>query len=248
MRQSVNKVIIFGNCELSAVNYFYLTHDSCYEVIAFTTDKAYIKHNTSFGLPVIPFEHIETVYDPAEYQMSILLGFRDMNHLRSNKYMTAKSKGYKLLTYVSSKAIIWPGIQIGENCYIHENAVIQPFAVIGNNVVISAGSLVGHHSYIKDHCFLAANATILGSVIVEPYCVVGANATIMDGITVERECIIGAGSLITKDAREGEFYVGRSAELLSKTSRSLAPLLTWSHDVQRSGRSHYDGEPDESNV
>ncbi len=228
-----NKVIVFGTRELSLMNYFYLTHDSPLEVVAFTTDGAYIEEDTVCGLPVVPFEQVETIYPPTEHQMSILLGYRDVNRLRAQKYSQAKAKGYQLVSYISSKAIVWPGVEIGDNCYIYENAIVQPFVTIGNNVVVSVDGLIGHHSQVKDHCFVAARATILGCSTVEPYCLLGTNATVVDGITIARECIIGAGSIITSDTRERGVYISKPAELLSKPSNELGRLLTWSRDVKR---------------
>lgn len=230
-----NKVIIFGNAEISVVNHFYLTHDSPYEVVAFTVDESYIREDTLCGLPVVPFENVETLYSPTDHQMSIVLGIRDVNHLRAKKYAEGKKKGYRYINYVSSKAITWPGLNIGDNTYIFENTIVQPFAKIGSNVFVSTGCLVGHNSELKDHCFVSAGVTVLGNVSVGPYCVLGANATVLDGIAVGEECIVGAGALITKNTSNGSVYIGPQAERLSRSSKELAPLLTWSRDARQLG-------------
>ncbi len=228
------KVIVFGNEELSALNYFHLTHDSPYEVVAFTVDEAYLTEPRLFGLPVVPFETVERVYKPEDHKMSLLIGFRGANAFRSSKYSEAKRKGFECISYISSKAMIWPEVEIGENSFVHEGATVEPFAAIGNNVVISAASFVGHHTRIGDHCFLSARSTILGSVVVEPYCVIGANATVIDRLTIARETIVGAGGLITKDSREGGVYVGATAELLPRSSKEFSPFLTWSRHAKKS--------------
>lgn len=44
--------------------------------------------------------------------------------------------GDELITYVSSKATIWPEAAIGENCLIIENNVVRLFAEIGNDVIM----------------------------------------------------------------------------------------------------------------
>lgn len=225
----MKNVIIFGNGQAAEMNYFYLTHSSPYTVTAFTVDRTYIKEDTLFGLPMVPFEDVESMYSPHEYKMSILMSYRNLNRVRAEKYDQAKAKGYELLSYVSPKAVTWPGLAIGENCYIGENSVICPFAEIGNNVLIGAGSLIGHHSVIKDHCFIAPHAVVLGSTTIEPYCLIGANSTIRDGgVTIARECIIGAGVTITADTQERGVYIGKAAELLPKPSNELSSWLTWS--------------------
>lgn len=232
----MDRVIIFGNGQEAEMNYIYLTHSSPYEVAAFTVDRAYIKEDMLLGLPVVPFEDIESVYPPDEFKMSLLISYRKLNRLRAEKYDQAKAKGYELISYVSPKAVTWPGLVMGDNCYIAENSVICPFAEIGNNVFIGAGSLVGHHSVIKDHCFVAPHAVILGSATIEPYCLIGANSTIRDGgVIVARECIIGAGVSITADTREKGVYINRAAELLPKPSNELSTWLTWSVKSHKPG-------------
>ena len=223
----MEKVVLFGNTEVAGLNHFFLSHDSPYEVAAFTVDRAYIGEDTHFGLPVVPFEEVESICPPDEYKMAIPLGFRRVNRFRAEKYSHAKAKGYELITYVSSKATTWPGLVVGDNCFISENCVIQPFVEIGNNVVIASGTIIGHHSVIKDHCFLASGVVVLGAVTIEPYCVLGANSTIKDGVTIARECIIGAGATIARSTQERGVYVDQPADLLPKSSDVLSQWLTW---------------------
>ena len=45
-------------------------------------------------------------------------------------------KGYKLASYVSSKATLLNNRQFGENCFIFEDNTIQPFVKIGNNITL----------------------------------------------------------------------------------------------------------------
>jgi sugar O-acyltransferase (sialic acid O-acetyltransferase NeuD family) len=222
-----NRVIVFGNTNVAELNYFYLTHDSPYEVVGFTVDGAFRGKDMLCGLPVVPFENIEKIYPPREHKMSLPLGFRDVNRFRAAKYAQAKAKGYQLISYVSSKSITWSDLEIGDSCFIFESAVVEPGVRIGNNVMIGQGSVVGHNSIIKDHCFLAPHTAIMGGVTVEPYSVLGANSTVRDGVTIARECIIGAGVTITKTTKEKGVYLGKPAELLPKPSDELGAILTW---------------------
>jgi sugar O-acyltransferase (sialic acid O-acetyltransferase NeuD family) len=215
------------------MSYIFLSHDSLFEVVAFTVDQAYLKEETLCGLPVVPFEQVEAIYPPTTYKMSLFLGFRNVNRFRERKYSQAKAKGYELISYVSPHAVTWPGQVIGDNCFIGDHSVIGPFAEIGNNVFISAGSIIGHHSVIKDHCFIAAGTVLLGNVTVEPFCVIGANSTIKHSITIRRECIIGAGSYISKDTQEKGVYITKPAELMPKSSDEWNRLLTWAEDARR---------------
>lgn len=215
------KIVLFGNGQVASVAYFYLTHDSPHEVVAFTVDREYIKEDRLFDLPVVPFEKVESLYPPGEFNMLVMVSFANVNHLRAAKYYEAKTKGYDLITYISSRSTTWPGLVVGENCFIFEGNVIQPFVEIGDNVIIWSGNHIGHHSVIKNHCFLASHVVVSGSVTVEPYNFIGVNATLRDNITIARECVIGAGALILKDTKEYGVYVGQEAKLIPKRSDEL---------------------------
>jgi sugar O-acyltransferase (sialic acid O-acetyltransferase NeuD family) len=221
----MEKVVLFGTSSATNLIHFTLTHDSPYEVAAFTVDRSYIKEEKFCGLPVVPFEEIETVYPPDEYRMLVAIFASRVNKTRAEKYQQAKAKGYELISYISSKAITWPGLKVGDNCFIGEGVICRPFLEIGNNVIILPGACIGHNSVIKDHCFIAANTTLLGSVTVEPYCVLGANATILDGITVARECVIGAGSVIQENTQEKGVYRVNPPTLLPLPSDRLGNIL-----------------------
>lgn len=226
------KVIIFGNSLYAEHIFFFLTHDSPHSPIAFTADSGYIGRVELFGLPVVPFETVETIFPPSEYGMIVSLGFQRVNRLREEKYLQAKAMGYDLINYISSKAITWPGLAVGDNCIIGE-ATISPYVKIGNDVTIGSGAVIGHHSVIKDHCFISPGAVLPGGVTVEEYCLIGANATIKEGVTIARECIIGAGVTITKNTREKSVYADRPPELYPRPSDQLRTWLMWPTDPQK---------------
>lgn len=217
----MKKVIIFGTGDIGQLAHFYFTHDSPYEIAAFTADRNFITENKLLGLPVIPFEEIEQTYPPNEFNMFIALSYRNINKLRAEKYDDAKRKGYQLVSYVSTKSVYWGDTEIGENCFIFENQTIQPFVKIGNNVTMWSGNHIGHHSVIGDHCFIASHVVISGHVTIGPYCFLGVNSAIRDGITIAPECVIGAGALILKDTVAKGVYRGKTTKLYSDDSSKL---------------------------
>jgi len=208
------KVVIFGTGSFAEVAYYYLEKDSPYAVVAFTADKDLITEVEKFGLPVVPFEEVEKLYPPDRFKMFVAIGYSKVNKVREEKYNQAKEKGYELISYICSKAIVWDNVETGDNCFIFEANVIQPFVKIGNDVIIWSGNHIGHHSTIGDHCFIASHAVISGHCKIEPYCFIGVNATIIDGRTIAKECIIGADALIVKDTQKGGVYGGNPAKLL----------------------------------
>jgi sugar O-acyltransferase (sialic acid O-acetyltransferase NeuD family) len=220
----MKKIVIFGTGAFAEVAYYYLKNDSEYEIVGFSANKKFISQDNFCGLPVIPFEEIEKKFPPKEYDMFIAIVYTDVNKIREQIYNKAKTKGYNLINYVNSKAIIWDGIKMGDNCFILENVVIQPFVTIGNNVIIWSGNHIGHHSKIDDHCFITSHVVISGNVEIGSNCFLGVNSTIRDGITIAPECVIGAGSVILKDTKQKQVFSTNSTFLLSKSSDELTKL------------------------
>ena len=217
----MKKVVIFGTGAFAEVAYFYFKNDSQFEIVAFTENKEFMKKEKLFDLPIIPFEEIENIYPPSQYQLFIAVVYTKMNKIREKIFNEAKSKKYTLVSYVNSKAIIWEKIDIGENCFILENVVIQPFVKIGNNVIMWSGNHIGHHSKIADHCFITSHVVVSGNVQIGERCFLGVNSTIRDGIKIAKDCLIGAGTIILKDTKEKEVYKVKSTEPLQIKSDEL---------------------------
>jgi sugar O-acyltransferase (sialic acid O-acetyltransferase NeuD family) len=202
------KVVVFGTGSFAQCVRFYLQHDSEHEVVAFTVHRERMESDTYEGLPLVPFEEIVERYPPSEYAMYVAVGYRKINQIRASIYEEAKAKGYELVTYISSRCTHWPGLEVGDNCFIFEDNTIQPFVKIGNDVVLWSGNHIGHHASIGDHCFLASHIVISGHVHVGPYTFVGVNATTRDDISIGAGCIIGAGALVMRSTGDDELYPG----------------------------------------
>ena len=129
--------------------------------------------------------------------------------------------GYKLVSYVSSRATILNKNQIGENCFILEDNTVQPFVQFGNNITLWSGNHIGHHSIIKDHTFIASHVVISGHVEIGEQCFVGVNATLRDNIKIGDRCVIGAGALILVDAAPDGLYIGTRTLRSDKPSTKL---------------------------
>jgi sugar O-acyltransferase (sialic acid O-acetyltransferase NeuD family) len=146
---------------------------------------------------------------------------RKMNRARESIYHQGKEKGYAFITYVSSKATIFPNAVIGENCFILEDNTIQPFTPIGNNVVMWSGNHIGHHGSIKDHVFFTSHVVLSGHCVVEPYCFFGVNATIRDYTHIAEGSLIAMGALVTKDTEPWGVYTGAPAKKGETLSKDL---------------------------
>ncbi len=206
------KLIIFGTGDIAQLAHFYFTHDSHYDITAFTVDEEYITSETFCNLPVVPFGNINEEFPPSDHDMFIALSYSKLNAVRKEKYLSAKEKGYQLASYISSKATVLSDKRIGDNCFIFEDNTIQPFVTIGNNVTLWSGNHIGHHSTIHDHCFIASHVVVSGGVEINEQCFIGVNATLRDHITIGEKCVIGAGTLLLSDAEPEGVYIGKVTE------------------------------------
>jgi len=208
---NINKVVIFGTNDFAELADFYLKTDwksgSC-EVVAFTVNKEYLKEDTFKGKPVVPFEEITKLFPPTQ---NLFFAPLANNILRGKIYSQAKNKGYKFISYISSKATVF-GNHIGENCFILEDNTIQPFVEIGNNVILWSGNHCGHHSKISDHCFLSSHVVLSGHCQIEPYCWFGVNSTIRDNLKIAEGTMLAMGAVLTKNTDPWSLYMGIPAK------------------------------------
>jgi sugar O-acyltransferase (sialic acid O-acetyltransferase NeuD family) len=211
------KIIIFGVLDTAELAHFYLTHDSEHEVVAFTVNREYLNDTSFKGLPVVAFEDVQTLFPPSDYHFFAPMTGRTMNRNREKVYNEAKAKGYRFISYVSSKATTF-GNQIGENCFILEDNTIQPFTTIGNNVVLWSGNHIGHHGRIDDHVFFTSHVVMSGHCHIQSHCFFGVNSTIRDYLTLAQGTLLSMASALTKSTTEPwGVYVGNPA--LPKGSR-----------------------------
>ncbi len=210
------KIVIFGVGDIAKLACHYFRTDSNYEPIAFTVDSDFLKEETFEGLPVVSWEEIEGHYKPETVGLFIAVSYAKVNDLRRNRYLDALRRGYKCVSYVSSRATVLNGGEvagaIGSNCFILENNTIQPFSKIGNNVTLWSGNHVGHDSVIQDHTFVASHVVISGNVTVGESCFLGVNSTLRNGITLGARTVLGAGALLMESTEEESVYTTPAAE------------------------------------
>ena len=223
--KKTRQLVIVGDSSFAEVASEYFTHDSPYEVKAFSTERPYLKRDTLCGLPIVPYDELTQRYHPSEYDIFVAVVYTQLNRLRTRLYLQAKEWGYGIASYVSSKAFVWPNVKIGEHCFIFENNVLQPFVTLGNNVVLWSGNHIGHHSNIDDNCFISSHVVISGHCQVGKNCFMGVNATIADQVTIADDTLLGAGSIILKETAVGTVYKSTPTELATVSSYKIFKVL-----------------------
>ena len=210
--KKTKKLVIIGDSAFAEVAYEYFTHDSDYEVVGFSVESAYLKKDRLLGLPVVPFEHLEEFFKPTEVEFYTAVVYSKLNRLRTRLYETAKAKGYHPASYISSRAFVWPNVEVGEHCFIFEDNTLQPFVRIGRNVVLWSGNHIGHHSAVQDHCFIASHVVISGFCTVGRSTFMGVNATLANNVNIGEDNWIGLGVTIVRDTKPNTLFNGIQPE------------------------------------
>jgi sugar O-acyltransferase (sialic acid O-acetyltransferase NeuD family) len=201
-------VVIFGLGPFASLLWYVLGHDSPHRVVAFTADRAYCTEPSLHGLPVLPFDDLEAGFPPGQVHLLLALGGRYVNRLRAARFQEARMRGYGFASYISSRALVWPDLQVGEGCLLFEGCMVHPFARLGSNCVLRSGSHVSHHAVVGDHCFLAAHSVLAGGASLGQRCFLGLNSSVRDGVAVAERCLVAAGAAVTADTTENGVYMG----------------------------------------
>ena len=206
------KLVIVGDSALAEIAFEYFTHDSPYEVVAFAVERAYLKRDTLFDLPVVALEDLPARFAPADHDVFVAVAYGQLNRLRARLLRAAKEMGYRPASYVSSRAFVWRNVSLGEHCFVMENNVVQPFVRIGDNVVLWSGNHIGHHSVIGDNVFISSHVVVSGFSTVGANSFLGVNSTMANNLTLGRDCWVGPNVTLMGDTPDGTLYPAASGE------------------------------------
>jgi sugar O-acyltransferase (sialic acid O-acetyltransferase NeuD family) len=219
------KVVVFGTGVGADTAFRYLTLDSPHQICGFAVDAAFVRERTFHGLPVVDYEAVTTAFPPADYAMFVPLGFQRMNRLRAAKYLDAKARGYRFISYVNSRHYALEGARVGENCFVLDSQIFNLDVVIGNNVTIWSGNHFGDRTVVGDHAWISSHVTMSGDVAVGEYCFLGVNACVSNRVTLGAGTFVGANVLISKDTAENSVHVAAPAKAVGMPSEKFLGLL-----------------------
>ena len=212
MSERRRKLVIVGDSAFAEIAREYFDHDSDHEVVAFAVEEAFIKRESLLGLPVVPLEAMEKLFDPASHDAHVAVVYTQLNRLRARLCETVKAKGYRLASYVSSRAFVWRNVELGEHCFVFEDNTIQPFVRLGRNVVLWSGNHIGHHSVVRDNCFVSSHVVISGFCDIGESCFLGVNATIANNVTVGRDNWVGPSATLMANTEPALLFKSEPAE------------------------------------
>lgn len=221
MKTKTKKLIIFGTGDLAKTAQLYFERDTEYKPMAFTVDRQYLKETELLGLPIVPFDEVERLYPPRDYEAFVGLAYGHMNRDRQDACRRLKEKGYFLASYVSPKAYFAESATIGKNSFIFEGNVIQDFVKIGDGVIMWSGNHCGHGSTIHDNVFVSSHVVISGNCRIHSHCFIGVNATIGNDVELGANSWVSPGAIITKDIPHNSLVKSVKSEVVHLNEERL---------------------------
>lgn len=203
-------LVIVGDSSFAEIAFEYFEAEKKYEVVCFAVDREFLRRDTLFDRPVIALEDLPARHPADQAHAFVALTYGALNRNRERLAARMRGGGYRLASFVSERAFVWPNVSLGDNCFIFENNVIQPFVTIGNNVIAWSGNHIGHHTTIGDNVFLASHVVISGHVKIGRNCFFGVNATVADSVSIADDNWIGPNSLVSQDTAKGAMYRAES--------------------------------------
>lgn len=184
----MRNLIIFGDTTFAERLFKYISFEGRDKVIAFTQEQNFISKRELQGLPVIPFEELETLN--LDFEIVIGIGYTQMNQLKKKVYDLCKSKGYKVATYISTNAIVYTN-DIQEGCFLAPGAVVGPGCKLGKANFLGSSVVLSHDNEIGDFNYISTNAVFGGFSKVKDNCFFGLHCTIKDGIDIASNNLFG---------------------------------------------------------
>jgi len=206
----ISPIIIFGAGPFARLMHYYFSNDSDYRVTAFTVDFEYVTSQSFCGLRVVPFDRLKEDYPPEHFQMFVAVGYRDMR-ARQIVFERGKSAGYQMVSYISSGALCFPDLTIGENNVVMGHVQIEPFAKIGDNNVFWSDTLVAHEVSVGHGNYFGAKCVLGGQSTIENSCFLGNGTVIINGIIIRNETHALPGTIFMQSTKASCKYLGNPA-------------------------------------
>lgn len=214
------KLYIFGAQNFADISHYYFSEDSPYEVAGFTVDSAYMKEDSFKGLPVIAYEELRTRISPEDTDLFVAIGISQVNALRAQKFAEVQRDGFRLASFLSSRAHVTRDLVLEPNTMIMDYVAMHPQVKIGHDSIIWSSTRIAFKTCIGNHAWITS-AIIGESSVIGDYSFVGLNATIAPFVHVGRQNLIGAAAVILKDTQDNEIYRGpRSRPSRASTQRA----------------------------
>lgn len=208
------RLVIVGSGQMAELFCSNFSHSGKYDVAGFAVDRDFIKAQQVLGLPLVPFDEVDSHFPPESVEVFVAIGPVRNNTVRAARFLELRRKGYRFASYISPRAEVSTDASLGENVSIGHFCSVGPWARIGDNVLIGSSSIIGHHCHVQSHAFLPAHVVMAGSVVIGERAFVGVGAVIRDNVNIGEGSVIGAGATILGDVEPNSVHVAAASKQL----------------------------------
>ncbi len=194
----MKKIIIYGAGSQTRQFLAEVERFGAADPVALTVDRKYLKENQKWGLPVVAYEECDTLFPPETYDMLVIGSYGRMR-LRESMYQKAKAGKYRLINYISPKALIDAEPVMGDNNIIYAGADVGFQGRMGSDNIIRQQVYLGHEFEIGNHNIISPGCIIGGCLRMGDRCWIGLGANIRDGIRIGDDCLIGMSAAVIRD-------------------------------------------------
>lgn len=212
----MQKVIIYGVSQQAQQIKTYIEKEDCAEVSAFVVDAEYKNCEEVLGLPVYAFGDAVKQFPPAQYEMVLSFGYRNMVKNREDKFEACKRCGYTLYTFISQKADVYTE-DIGEGSIIYPHVFLAPFTRVGKGAFLENGVSIAHHTRVGDFVFCAPRAVVCGDVSIGDHCFLGSNCTVINSIKLSERTLVAAGARVSRNTKAGTICWAARGDVTTET-------------------------------
>lgn len=220
----MRKLVIFGTTDFSRELCYYVEHDGGDEVVAYVLDQKYVKETIYDGKKVIAYEELESFFAKDEIEIIVSLGYSSMNDNRKIVFERCMRDGWKIGSFIHSKAInLSKSMGIGN--IIMDRAEVRLGSEMGDGNVVLALTIISHDCKVGDFNYFAGSNHINGRNKIGSNNFFGTNCILTDGGKIGNYNLIGAGTCVSKKIDDGMLIAQAPTRELKTDKRSMDIFL-----------------------
>lgn len=145
-------------------------------------------------------------YPHESWQAFAILPGTGINMARLKLMMDLKMIGYKLDSFVSSRAMAPSAWRPPENSFVSDGAVIGHSVLTKYNLFVGPRCVIGHGAKLGHSVWLDTGALVGAGVTIGDNVLIGQSAILADGITIGRHCELMVAGHYRESVDEKTFY------------------------------------------
>lgn len=219
------KLLIVGAGDFADLWVYYIRqYFKEYTIAACSVDQKYIRQDFWNGIPVIPFEQIEVKCPPAEYDVVVAIGYKQMNNIRKEKLLWCINAGYHLPNFIHPSAWIEADAVMGQGNLILEHAVLAHGVSIGHGNIIWNAVHLSHETKMENFNYLAPGTILAGKSEIGSNCFFGIGSSIRGKRYIADYTVVGAGAYINEKTEKCGVYLPARTKLLPQKKSADLPF------------------------